>query len=322
MDAAQFAAAAAAGTIFGRITPQQKEQLVRALRQQGRYVAMIGDGVNDVLSLKRANLGIAMQSGSQATRSVADIVLMQDSFAALAPAVVEGQRISNGMHDILKLFLTRIATVGLLILSSLVLGQFPLALRQGSLLNLLSVGIPTILLALWARPGPPPKGGLFRQIFHFVLTPVLCTSALGLLLFYGSFLLLLQRAGAFDAPLAEAQIRLLLAATLPIAQTVLTAFLVTCGLLLVVFVEPPTAWWTGGDALSGDWKPTILAATLMALFIALNLLPQGRALFALSPLGWADVGLVAGAVAIWLSLVRLLWRKDLLARFLGLRRTV
>ena len=178
MDEAQFAAAAGAGTIFGRITPQQKEQLVRALRQQGHYVAMIGDGVNDVLSLKQANLGIAMQSGSQAARGVADIVLMQDSFAALAPAVAEGQRISNGMYDILKLFLTRIGTVGLLILSSLVLGEFPLALRQGSLLNLLSVGIPTILLALWARPGPPPKGGLFKQIAQFVVTPVLITLSL------------------------------------------------------------------------------------------------------------------------------------------------
>jgi cation-transporting ATPase E len=318
MDEAQFAAAAGAGTIFGRITPQQKEQLVRALRQQGHYVAMIGDGVNDVLSLKQANLGIAMQSGSQAARGVADIVLMQDSFAALAPAVAEGQRISNGMYDILKLFLTRIGTVGLLILSSLVLGEFPLALRQGSLLNLLSVGIPTILLALWARPGPPPKGGLFKQIVQFVVTPVLLTSAIGLLLFCGSFLLALQRAGLFESTLPEAQAVLLIAAARPIAQTVLTAFLVVCGLFLVIFVEPPTEWWTGGDTLSGDWKPTILAVALLAAFTVINALPQARALFALAPLGWAELGLIAGAVAIWLPLVRVLWRKRLIARFLGL----
>ena len=76
---------------------------------------MIGDGVNDVLSLKKANLAIAMGSGSQATRGVADLVLMQDSFAAVAQAVEEGQRILNGMQDILKLFLTRIATVGLVV---------------------------------------------------------------------------------------------------------------------------------------------------------------------------------------------------------------
>jgi len=320
MDEAQFAAAAGAGTIFGRITPLQKEQLVRALRQQGHYVAMIGDGVNDVLSLKQANLGIAMQSGSQATRGVADIVLMQDSFAALAPAVEEGQRISNGMYDILKLFLTRIGTVGLLILSSLVLGEFPLALRQGSLLNLLSVGIPTILLALWARPGPAPKGGLFKQIVQFVVTPVLITSAIALLLFSGTFMLLLQRAGALEQALAQAQYIILFEAVRPVAQTALTAFLVVCGLFLVIFVEPPTEWWTGGDTLSGDWKPTILAVLLLAAFVVINAVPQARALFALAPLGWTELGLVAGALAIWLPLVRVLWRKHLIARFLGLHR--
>jgi cation-transporting P-type ATPase E len=184
----------------------------------------------------------------------------------------------------------------------------------------ISVGIPTILLALWARPGVPPKGGLFQQIFHFVITPVLLTSALGLLLFYGTFVLLLQRAGAFDSPLAEAQIVLLLEATLPIAQTTLTAFLVICGLLLVIFVEPPTEWWSGGDMLSGGWKPTILAVALMVVFAVINVLPEARALFALAPLGWVEVGLIASAVAIWLPLVRLLWRKRLIARFLGLHR--
>ena len=94
-----------------------------------------------------------------------------------------------------------------------------------------------------------------------------------------------------------------------------------CGLLLVIFVEPPTAWWTGGDTLSGDWKPTILAALLMAAFVVINVLPQARALFALAPLGWVEVGLVAGAVALWLPLVRLFWRRRLIARFLGLHRS-
>jgi len=320
MDAVQFSAAAAAGTIFGRITPQQKQQLVQTLRQQGHYVAMIGDGVNDVLSLKQANLAIAMQSGSQAARGVADIVLMQDSFAALSPAVQEGQRISNGMYDILKLFLTRIATVGLVMLSSLVIGEFPLALRQGSLLNLLSVGIPTILLALWARPGRPTKGRVFQQIIHFVITPVLITSAIGLLLFCGSFLLLLQRAGAFVAPLTEAQAIMFLDAARPIAQTTLTAFLVVCGLFLVIFVEPPTEWWTGGDTISGDWKPTILAVGLMAVFAGINAVPQIRVLFALAPLSWIELGLIAVSLAVWLPLVRLLWRHRLIARFLGIHR--
>ena len=125
MSPTAFAQAAEEATIFGRITPQQKEQLITALRARGHYVAMIGDGVNDVLSLKKANLGIALQSGSQATRAVADIVLVNDSFAALAPAVIEGQRILTGMQDILKLFLARITTIALVIVSALVVGTFP-----------------------------------------------------------------------------------------------------------------------------------------------------------------------------------------------------
>jgi cation-transporting ATPase E len=107
MDEDQFARAVEETTVFGRITPQQKEQLVRKLKSHGNYVAMIGDGVNDVLSLKQAQLGIAMQSGSQATRSIADIVLLNDSFAALPTAFREGQRIVNGMQDIVRLFLAR-----------------------------------------------------------------------------------------------------------------------------------------------------------------------------------------------------------------------
>ena len=147
-------------TVFGRITPAQKERLVGALRDRGHYVAMIGDGVNDVLSLKKANLAIAMGSGSQATRGVADLVLMQDSFGAVAQAVEEGQRILNGMQDILKLFLTRIATVGLVVVSSLVVITFPIELRNASALTVFTVGIPSALLALWAQPGKRVREGL------------------------------------------------------------------------------------------------------------------------------------------------------------------
>ena len=143
MDDAALVAVANETIVFGRITPAQKERLVDALRAGGHYVAMIGDGVNDVLSLKKANLGIAMESGSQATRGVADLVLTEDSFAALAPAVGEGQRILNGMQDILKLFLTRIATIGLLIVTSLVVGLFPIELRNASAVTVFTVGIPT-----------------------------------------------------------------------------------------------------------------------------------------------------------------------------------
>ncbi|MCC6315004.1 MAG: HAD-IC family P-type ATPase [Thermomicrobiales bacterium] len=119
MDDAAFARAAEEATIFGRVTPEQKQRLVEALKARGHYVAMTGDGVNDVLSLKQANLGIAMQSGSQATRNAADIVLLNDSFGALPMAFREGQRIRRGLQGILQLFLSRVFTVVLVILAVL-----------------------------------------------------------------------------------------------------------------------------------------------------------------------------------------------------------
>jgi cation-transporting ATPase E len=320
MDEAAFAAAAAAGTVFGRITPQQKERLVRVFRARGAYVAMIGDGVNDVLSLKAANLGIAMQSGSQATRGVADLVLLDDSFAALVPAVAEGQRIVNGMRHILNLFLTRIASVGLVILSALVVGEFPLALRQGSLVTLLSVGVPSVFLVLWARPGPAPAGPVGGRLARVVLPPVVLSGALSLLVFYGALLLHLARAGAPLRHVAQAQAQLtrISPSDLTTAQTALVSFLVLSGLLLVVFAEPPTAWWTGAAAVSGDWRPTALAAELAAAFVAVSVAPPLRALFALSPLGLREIGLVVIALAVWTILVRWAWRGRLLERFLGL----
>jgi cation-transporting ATPase E len=107
MEPARLAQVAAQTTIFGRITPQQKQTLVGLFRRQGHYVAMIGDGVNDVLSLKEADLAVTMQSGSQAARSLADVVLLSDSFAALSIAFREGQRIVRGMEDVVRLLLTR-----------------------------------------------------------------------------------------------------------------------------------------------------------------------------------------------------------------------
>lgn len=313
LDDAAFADTARRATVFGRITPRQKERLIRVLRADGNYVAMIGDGVNDVLSLKQANLGIAMQSGTQAARAVADLVLMEDSFGALAPAVGEGQRIVNGMQDILKLFMTRIVTMAVVIISALVVGVFPLELRQGSLVTLFSVGIPTVALAIWARPGPTAAGTLGRRLFHFVLTPVVTTTVLALLVFFAMLVggtLLGNDIGPREAT------------PLLVAESTLVIFMVFAGLLTVIFVEPPTAWWAGADEVSGDWKPTILVGALFVVFFVILAWRPLRELFVLAPIGPVELGVAGAAALVWLFLVRWLWREKVFERFLGVKGLV
>lgn len=318
LDDVALAEIAEDSTIFGRTTPQHKERLIRALRSRGHYVAMVGDGVNDVLSLKQAQLAIAMHSGSQAARSVSDMVLMQDSFATLVPAMQEGQRVVNGMQDILKIILARVTAIGLLVVSSLALGPLPLALRQGSLITLLAVGIPTVLLAIWAHPQRASRADLRRQLLHFVSAAAIVTAALGLLLFYGVIAIDHGGAASPTAGFVTAQPTPLDIFALTHAQTAVSAFLVFSGLLLVVFVEPPTPWWTGGDRLSGDWRPTVLAGALAMVFVMVELAPPLRDTFALAPLTLVEWGLVSAATLLWLPLLRWIWRTESVARYLGM----
>ena len=315
LEATALAAAAESNVVFGRITPQQKEQLVLALRTNGAYIAMIGDGVNDVLSLKAADVGIAMQSGSQAARGVADLVLLNDSFESLVPAVGEGQRVVNEMVPILQLYLARISTFGLVIMSSLVVGEFPIALRQASLITLFAVGIPTMFLALWAQDGPTRRASIPSRVAAFVVPPALVTAAVGLLLFYALLLRNLAEEGIARGHWPEAATTPVYAATLPVAQTGLAVFLVLSGLLLVVFAQPPSPWWAVVEALCHDRRPSILAASLAAAFaVGANWRPVAS-LFALAPLDPLDTMLITVAVAAWLILLQLAWRGHWMARF-------
>jgi cation-transporting ATPase E len=307
LDDVQLGALAAETTVFGRITPAQKERLVDALRARGHYVAMIGDGVNDVLSLKKANLAIAMGSGTQATRGVADLVLMQDSFAAVAQAVEEGQRILNGMQDILKLFLTRIATVGLVIVSSLVVVTFPIELRNASALTVFTVGIPSALLAFWAAPGRRVRDSLTRTLATFVAPAAIVSSLAGLLVLYGSLFF----AGADGLHTAD------FATALDNARTALTAFLVFVGLLLVVFVEPPSDWFAVAEPKTADKRPTILAIVLGIGFLLTIQIGFARNFFSFGVPEPRDALLVIVAVVVWTVLVREFWRRRLVERFLG-----
>ena len=220
------------------------------------------------------------------------------------------------------MFLTRISTVGLVIFSSLVVGTFPLELRQGSIVTLFSVGIPTVLLVIWARPTPVPRTGQVQRLVHFILPPLVTTSVLSLLLFAGVYLLHHSSLGELNTFLGATTSGGSIAGTAPadalaIAETALTTFLVCTGLVLIVFVQPPTSWWVGGNPLSGDWRPTWLAIGLLLAFVIISLVPGLRSLFLLSPMSVQEYALVAGTVALWLVTVRWIWRARLLGRFLG-----
>jgi cation-transporting ATPase E len=315
MDDAQFAQVAEDTTVFGRITPQQKERLVQALRGRGHYVAMIGDGVNDVLSLKQADLGIAMESGSQATRGVADIVLLQDSFAALPAAFQEGQRIRNGMLDIMKLFMTRVLYMALLIVATGIVGpEFPFTPRQSSILVLLTVGIPTLALTVWAQPGAQPRRrGLVRSLLGFVLPAM---ASLGLVaggIYLGYFVMNLLALKAANPFVSDAAV---FAQILPAARTALITVTVMCGLQLMLFAKPPSATWVGGSPLSGDRRPAWLALALFAVYCLVLVVPALRDMFELAPLALHDFAFVSTVAVLWGLALRYAWRARLLDRFL------
>lgn len=182
MSQAEFDQAADEVAIFGRITPEQKEQLVESLLRREKRVAMMGDGVNDVLSLKKASLGVAMQSGSSAARNVADMILLNDSFAALRPAFHEGRRIIGGMSSALYLFLTRVATTTLLIIAITMVGlDFPFDPAQVALTGF-TVGLPAFFLTLWARP-QRLEGGLLSSLARFIFPVAIVTMLIGVAIY-------------------------------------------------------------------------------------------------------------------------------------------
>lgn len=286
-------------TVFGRISPQQKERIIRALRRRGHYVAMIGDGVNDVLALKQANLAISLRSGSQVARSVADIVLLDDSFAALPAAFREGQRILKGMQDIIRLFLIRALYTSLMIFGTTRLDiEFPTTPKQSGLIALLTVGVPVLFLAMWAKPGKTPRR-LIPSSGYFVLPAGISIAVAGLAVFAS----ILSLGGELEE-----------------ARTALTVTSVVCGLLLLPFLSPPTEAWVGGDELTGDWRPTLMAGALLALFVGGLFVGPLRDFYELSSLPLSAYLVIAFVVVGWASLLRFVWRLELLPRLVAVVR--
>jgi cation-transporting ATPase E len=300
LDDAGLQEAVRNSSVFGRVPPSLKARLVAALRREGQWVAMVGDGVNDILSLKQAHLGIAMQSGSQATRAVADIVLLDDSFSALPEAVIEGQRIVAGMTDSMALFLTRVLYMALAILVTAIAGlAIPVDPKHNTVVALLTVGIPALALAYWAHPSRSGFDAV-RRILALVVPPAVVLAVLGLVLYWWASSVM----------------------SLPEARTTFTTLAVMCGLLLLPLLHPPVAVsFTsahGTEPPRGDVRPTVLALAMLAIYVLCFVVQPARDFFELVPLGAGVFALTAVVASAWAVITVVLWRMGAYSRVMAL----
>jgi cation-transporting ATPase E len=142
-------------TIFARVLPEQKERLIETFRSEGHFTGMVGDGVNDALALKKADLGVAMYAGAAASRRVADIVLLDNSFTALPLGMKLGNRIMQAIELIATLFFHKIIYAVVLLLTTLTLGMtYPFAPRHVTFMNMFLVTLPTLM---WTLFPPSPR---------------------------------------------------------------------------------------------------------------------------------------------------------------------
>ena len=318
--------------VFGRIAPEQKEQIVDSLRRRYHQVAMVGDGVNDARALKRAHVGVAMRSGSSVTRDVADIVLLDDSFATLPPARTEGRRIIAGVGNSMYLFLARVATQMLVILTVTLLGLgFPYTPTQVGL-TLFTVGLPTFFLTLWARPDEP-RDDLLVSLARFVLPVSILTAGFATAVyaylyrqitigftkadFPGAIALFEKYTGvpASDPTFVTAS------ATLG-AQSGLSVFVSTTAIVLILFLEPPHRLFTAWTGVSPDRRPLWLALGLFAAFAIVLVVPATRTYFGLTAPDPPVVQVPAVALVGWFVAVSLALRHRLLERLVGLHPDV
>ncbi len=329
MTTEQFGSAADEAVVFGRISPQQKERLVAALMERGHYVAMVGDGVNDVLALKKAQLGIAMRTGSEAARHVADMTLLDNSFSALRPAFQEGKRVVAGVRSAMCLHLTRdtVATLIIVAVSMLGLG-FPFEPAQVAL-TYLTAGIPSFFLILWAKPDVH-QAELLRSLARFVIPAATLSMVIGVALYTGFYTLVLKGVQTYQVPPEIIQrfeeytgvahnsgAEFGAAAARIVAQTVLSIFITVTGFLLILFIAPPLRFFTDWAELTTDRRPVLLALALLAILGAIIVIPQLGHYFALFPIRWGGVVAIGVAVLIWVLALRIVWRSRLFERFLS-----
>ncbi|MFE7271324.1 cation-translocating P-type ATPase [Streptomyces sp. NPDC057623] len=267
------------GTVFGRVTPQQKRDMVGALQSHGHTVAMTGDGVNDVLALKDADIGVAMGSGSEATRAVAQIVLLNNSFATLPSVVAEGRRVIGNITRVATLFLVK--TVYSVLLALMVVCtqvEYPFLPRHLTLLSTLTIGVPAFFLAL-APNRERARPHFVRRVMRYAIPGGLVAAVAT----FATYLIARHHytgAGALDAETSVATLAL---------------FLISMWVLAII--ARPYTWWR-----------IALVAAMGLGFLLVLVVPWLQEFFALRLVGvtmpWIAVG-IAGVAAVALEFT---WR--------------
>ena len=243
----------------GRISPEGKRAVVEALAGGGRYVAMVGDGVNDVAALKQARLAVAQGSGAQMSRSVADLVLVRDDFAVVPAMVAEGRQILRNVQRVARLFVTKTVFTAVLGLAvAIPTATFPLLPRQFTIAATVTIGIPAFVLALAPSSGPWRPERYLSSVARFAI-PAGLAAGIGIVSGY-----LLARYG-LDLDLSE-------------ARTVATGTVVACGLAVVIRLEK-------GERRSRRLAVFGLCAGMALLFGLALAIPWLREFYELSPLG-------------------------------------
>ncbi|MGW4594569.1 HAD-IC family P-type ATPase [Streptomyces sp. NPDC004457] len=278
-DRPAMARALEAGTVFGRVTPQQKRDMVGALQSRGHTVAMTGDGVNDVLALKDADIGVAMGSGAEATRAVAQIVLLDNSFATLPSVVAEGRRVIGNITRVATLFLVK--TVYSVLLAVLVVCwrvEYPFLPRHLTLLSTLTIGVPAFFLAL-APNTERARPHFVRRVMRYAIPG-------GVLAGVATFATYLLARHHYSGPGALAA---------ETSAATLTLFLISMWVLAII--ARPYTWWR-----------VALVAAMAVAFLFVLAVPALQDFFALRLVGmelpWTAVGVAAVAAAA----LEYLWR--------------
>jgi cation-transporting ATPase E len=275
-DPAELRRIAAETTVFGRVTPQQKREILRALQADGHVVAMTGDGVNDVLALKQSDIGIAIGSGSAASRSVAELVLVDGSFATIPGVVAEGRRVISNIEQVANLFVTKtIYAIFLVLAVGLASRPFPFLPRHLTLVGSVTIGIPAFFLALAPSARRARRGFILRVARFAIPTGI----AAGLATF-----------GAYELAIGEQT-------PLNEARSLATLVLSAVGLFALGMVARPLVPWKRGLI----WT---MGMTLLLLFST----SASRAFFELTMprpvVLMAGVGVVAIAGTVMIGTLR------------------